>query len=72
VAGEIHHRATRWVEDFAHLGGFLSGAIIAALLIKSKKADSTGSFETTYYDSTAPQKPGNINFAELGKLATTQ
>jgi len=57
---------------FAHLGGFVSGAIIAALLIKSKKAHSTGSFETTYSDSSAPQKPGNINFAELGKLATTQ
>jgi membrane associated rhomboid family serine protease len=57
----------------AHIGGFLSGIVIAAILIRRK---GPGLFETTdtknvYYDSYTPQKPIKIDFNELKKLAAT-
>lgn len=58
---------------FAHLGGLIGGAILAALLTKRKKAaDGTASFETTYYNPYSPPKKGKTDFSNLRKLATTQ
>ena len=54
---------------FAHLGGLISGAILAALLIKTRKENSQ---ETVHYNSYIGQKPKKINFANLEKLAETQ
>ena len=56
---------------FAHLGGLISGAILAAILIKNKKAENGTSTATYSYDSYAPQKPGKINFSSLKGLTTT-
>jgi membrane associated rhomboid family serine protease len=58
---------------YAHLGGLIAGAILAAVLIRrNKKADGTvASFETTYYDSYTPQKPDKKDYSNLEKLATT-
>jgi len=55
----------------AHIGGFISGIIIAALLIRNKKVESDTSTVTVSYDSYTPQKPGKINFSSLRGLATT-
>lgn len=57
----------------AHIGGFLSGVLISAILIKRK---GPGLFETTdkknvYFDSYTPQKKYKIDYQELNKLATT-
>jgi hypothetical protein len=54
---------------FAHLGGLISGAILAALLIKTRKENSQ---ETVHHNSYIGQKPKKINFANLEKLAETQ
>jgi len=53
---------------FAHLGGLVSGAILAALLIKtrSEKENLPG---TIHYNSYIQQKSKKINFANLEKLA---
>ena len=57
---------------FAHFGGLVSGFIIAALILKRKKsAGDSVSFQTTYYDSSAPPKPSKKDYSELRKLATT-
>jgi membrane associated rhomboid family serine protease len=57
---------------FAHLGGFFSGAIIAALIVKNKKVDSSMSFKTVYTNPFIKEKPGGgINLDELNKLAIT-
>jgi membrane associated rhomboid family serine protease len=55
---------------FAHLGGLISGFILAALLLRKKKTH-TKLGETIYYDSYAPQKPIKKDLSELRKLATT-
>jgi hypothetical protein len=55
---------------FAHLGGLVSGAIIAAFLI-GKDRTHTKSGKTIYYDSLAYQRPKKIDFSNLQKLATT-
>jgi len=54
---------------FAHIGGLLSGFVLAALLIRKKTHTKTG--ETVYYDSYTSQKPREINFSNLEKLADT-
>ena len=55
---------------FAHLGGLISGAILAVLILRKQKThDKMG--QTVYYDSYAPQKPSKKDFSELRKLATT-
>jgi len=56
---------------YAHLGGLISGVILAALLIKNKKATGDTSTVTVSYDSYTPKKPGKINFSSLNELATT-
>jgi len=56
---------------YAHLGGLISGVILAALIIRSKRAESDTSTVTVSYDSHAPRKPGKINFSSLNELATT-
>ena len=54
---------------FAHLGGLISGAIIAAVIIRNRTHTKVG--ETIYYDSYASQKPSKIDISELEKLALT-
>jgi membrane associated rhomboid family serine protease len=55
---------------FAHLGGLLSGVVLAAILIRGVKTH-TKEGKTIYYDSFTAQKPKKINFSDLQKLATT-
>jgi len=55
---------------FAHLGGLISGAIIAAIILRKQKTH-TKKGETIYYDSFNPQKPKKIKLKELKSLATT-
>lgn len=54
----------------AHLGGFISGVVLAALLIKNKEFEGKQPAQTVYYDSYSPQKQRKINFSNLEKLAT--
>ena len=56
---------------FAHIGGLISGAVLAALLIKNKKAKSN-SQATVHYDSYVERKPTKINFSNLERLADTK
>ena len=56
---------------FAHLGGLVSGVVIAALILRNKGLGNKKSVETVYYDSYSPQKPSKINFSNLKKLAKT-
>ena len=56
---------------FAHLGGLASGVILAAILIRRKKAEDSVSFKTVYYDSYAPPKPSKKDFSILRQLANT-
>ena len=56
---------------FAHLGGLVSGFIIAAIVLKSRKTH-TKSGKTIYYDSFAPQRTENLNISNLKKLAETE
>jgi len=55
---------------FAHLGGLISGFILAAVLIGRKKTH-TEKGQTIYYDSYKPIAPGKIDFLKLKKLAST-
>jgi len=55
---------------FAHLGGLISGAIVAAILIRKGKTH-TKAGKTIFYDSFAPQRPSKINYSNLKKFATT-
>jgi len=55
---------------FAHLGGLLSGVVLAAILIRGVKTH-TKEGKTIYYDSFTAQKPKKINFSDLQKLAKT-
>ena len=57
---------------FAHLGGLLSGFILAALLIRKKDKDaSSASFQTTYHDSYVTSIPRRFDYSSLKPLATT-
>ena len=53
---------------FAHLGGLVSGAILAALLIKTR-AEKENPQGTMHYNPYIQQKSKKINFANLEKLA---
>jgi len=55
---------------FAHLGGLISGFILAAILLRGTKTH-TKLGQTIYYDSLAPQRPGRLNVSSLRKLADT-
>jgi len=56
----------------AHLGGLLSGFLLAALLIRKRDKDiSSAGFQTTYYDSYIPEKPKRFDYSNLRSLATT-
>ena len=55
---------------FAHLGGLIGGAVIAAILIRGKKTH-TKEGKTLYYDSLGIQKERKIDFSALRKLANT-
>jgi membrane associated rhomboid family serine protease len=57
---------------FAHLGGLVSGVILAALLIgkQGEKTKQPGT-NTIYYDISKIPKSRRINFSNLRKLATT-
>jgi len=53
----------------AHVGGFISGVIIAAIFLRgSERVTKEGH---VVYDSIASQKPSKQDFSELRKLATT-
>jgi len=54
---------------FAHLGGLISGFILAALLISKKTHTKLG--ETIYYDSYATPKTSEVDFSNLRKIAAT-
>jgi membrane associated rhomboid family serine protease/Zn finger protein HypA/HybF involved in hydrogenase expression len=56
---------------FAHLGGLISGAVLAALLIKTR-AEKENPQETMHYNSYTQQKSKKINFVNLEKLAETK
>ena len=53
----------------AHLGGLISGFILAALLLRKQKTH-TKEGKTIYYGSYVPLKPSKKDFSELEKLAT--
>jgi membrane associated rhomboid family serine protease len=53
---------------FAHLGGLISGAVLAALLIKTR-AEKENPQGTMHYNPYIQQKSKKINFANLEKLA---
>ena len=55
---------------FAHLGGLISGFILAALLLRKQKTH-TKEGKTVYYDSYKPVKISKEDYSELKKLATT-
>lgn len=55
---------------FAHLGGLISGFILAAILIGRKKTH-TEKGQTIYYDSYKPIAPSKIDYSKLKKLAST-
>lgn len=57
---------------FAHLGGLISGIILAALLTKRKKFGDSVSFGTTYYDPYTPPERDKTDLSNLRKLATTK
>ena len=54
---------------FAHLGGLVSGVVLAAILIGSKGVSRKKSADTVYYDSYAPPRTRKINLSTLKKLA---
>jgi len=55
---------------YAHLGGLISGVVLAAVLLrKQKKHDKKGA--TVFYDSYSEQQPKRIDFSNLEKLANT-
>jgi len=58
---------------FAHLGGIVSGVIIAAVLLRNIKMKEkvTSPQETLYYDSSVPNRPPPINFDALRSMAKT-
>jgi membrane associated rhomboid family serine protease len=55
---------------FAHLGGLISGFILAAIILRSTKTH-TKAGQTVYYDSFAPQRPDRVDVSGLRKLANT-
>jgi len=57
----------------AHIGGFISGAIIAFIFVKNKGYGlyEKVPIEKRFYDSYNPQKPEKINFKELEQFADT-
>jgi membrane associated rhomboid family serine protease len=56
---------------FAHLGGLVSGVVLAGLLIGSQGARTKQPSTTVYYDLSQVPKSRRINFPNLKKLATT-
>ena len=57
---------------FAHLGGLVSGVILAALLLRNRRGvAATQASSTVHYDSGYVQKPRKINFKPLFELAKT-
>lgn len=55
---------------FAHIGGLIGGAVLAAIFIRGVKTH-TKEGRTIYYDPYSPQKSRGINFSHLKELATT-
>jgi len=55
---------------FAHIGGLIGGAVLAAILIRGGKTH-TKEGKTLYYDSLGIQKERKIDFTALRKLANT-
>jgi len=63
------------VEDttahFAHLGGLISGVVLAALLIQGRGKEMKTPMQKIHYDSNMPQNPPKADFTNLKKLAET-
>lgn len=57
----------------AHIGGFISGAIIAFVFVKNKGRGlyEQVPIEKRFYDSYSPMKPKKLDFSSLRKLADT-
>ncbi|MCK4365916.1 MAG: rhomboid family intramembrane serine protease [Thermoplasmatales archaeon] len=55
---------------YAHLGGLISGFILAVLLLRKQKTH-TKEGKTVYYDSYKPVEISKEDYSELKKLATT-
>lgn len=56
---------------FAHLGGLVSGVILAAVLVGQQGKKTEQASATVYYDLSQVPKKKRINFSNLKKLATT-
>jgi hypothetical protein len=57
---------------FAHLGGMVSGVVLAAVLIKNKKTLQPSSrTDSIYYDPYISQSKNKFDFSSLKKLAVT-
>jgi hypothetical protein len=55
----------------AHLGGLISGIVLAALLIRRGEREQRPPGEPIYHNSYAPQKPVKIDYSTLKNLAET-
>jgi hypothetical protein len=60
---------TDFTAHFAHLGGLISGFILAAILIRKKTHTKEG--KTIFYDPYYESRSKDINFSKLEKLADT-
>jgi membrane associated rhomboid family serine protease len=56
---------------FAHLGGLISGFILAALILRRKSVRDSVSFQTIYKDSYIPSKITEKDFSNLKQFANT-
>ena len=56
---------------FAHLGGLIGGVVLALIFLRGRRTH-TKKGETIYYDSYQAQRPRNINYSNLEKIAKTE